>query len=64
MVPTRFGLDTGIGITLLSNAFAQRLGVAPNGEVFVGRRMSGQALTVPLARVPSLDVGPSFHKPE
>jgi hypothetical protein len=53
----RFLVDTGIGITVLSSALADRLDVAPTGETFVGRRMSGQALQVPLVRVPRIALG-------
>jgi hypothetical protein len=55
-IPARFLLDTGIGVTLVSKALAQRLGVRVSGEM-KGKRMSGQELTVPLARVPSLTLG-------
>ncbi|MGB6500267.1 MAG: retropepsin-like aspartic protease [Thermoplasmata archaeon] len=55
--PSRFILDTGIGPTLVSRRLASRLGVEPNGESFVGRRMSGQEISVPLAVLPRLRVG-------
>ena len=56
-VETRFVLDTGIGLTLLTEALCERLGVETTGEVFTGRRMSGQEVTLPLARVSSLRLG-------
>jgi hypothetical protein len=53
---TRFILDTGIGLSIISNKLAARLGVVPSGEVYRGKRMSGQELTVPLAEMPALTV--------
>lgn len=50
-VETRFVLDTGIGLTLVSTELCERIGAAPTGEVFSGRRMSGQEVSAPLARV-------------
>jgi hypothetical protein len=50
----RFILDSGIGITLLTDRFAERLGIEAGAETFTGRRMSGQAVTLPLATLPSL----------
>jgi aspartyl protease len=51
---TRFVLDTGIGLNLVSTALAAELGCAPTGETYRGRRMSGQEVEVPLARLGSL----------
>jgi hypothetical protein len=59
---TRFILDTGIGLNLVSSKFAARFGVEPNGEVYRGKRMSGQELSVPLAEVPVLAVGSCRRK--
>ena len=51
---TRFILDSGIGLTLVTDRFAERLGLEPGPETFTGRRMSGQAVTLPLATLPAL----------
>ncbi|HWD79016.1 MAG TPA: retropepsin-like aspartic protease, partial [Kribbella sp.] len=63
-VPVRVGdlqygflVDTGIGLTVISTAVADRLGVAATGETYTGRRMSGQAVEVPLVRVPRIVLG-------
>jgi hypothetical protein len=53
---TRFAFDTGIGINLVSKRLCKMLGCAAAGT-FTGKRMSGQAITVPLARLRSLAVG-------
>jgi len=59
--PTRFAFDSGIGLTLLSEAFAASIGCVPNGKTFTGRRMSGQEVTTPLGSVESLVFG-SAHR--
>jgi Aspartyl protease len=56
-VPTRFVFDTGIGINLVSESLAGRLSCRPDGSSFTGQRMSGQEVTAPLTRLPSLTVG-------
>jgi hypothetical protein len=56
-IPTRFVLDTGIGMNLVSTRLCERLGCAPTGEVSSGRRMSGQVVSAPLTRLPSISVG-------
>ena len=53
----RFVLDTGIGLTLVTDAFARRIGCVPGGTTFSGRRMSGQAVTVPLVDGPEIALG-------
>ncbi|WP_371400727.1 retropepsin-like domain-containing protein [Kribbella sp. NBC_00662] len=53
----RFLVDTGIGTTVISSAVADRLDGATTGETFTGRRMSGQAIEVPLVRVPRIALG-------
>ncbi len=53
-VDASFVIDSGIGLTLLSQAIADRAGVTPNGSTFTGQRMSGQEVTTPLAAVASL----------
>jgi hypothetical protein len=55
--PTRMILDTGIGLTLLSTDLCARAGGHLTGETYTGKRMSGQEIPVPLARVPSLNLG-------
>lgn len=54
-VDTRMVLDTGIGVTVLSAALCQRVGCARGGE-YTGERMSGQRITIPLARLASLSL--------
>jgi hypothetical protein len=56
-VATGFVLDTGIGLDLVSKSLLDRAGGRLIGETHVGRRMSGQRIDVPLARVPSLSLG-------
>jgi hypothetical protein len=53
-VDASFVIDSGIGLTLLSPKTAERAGVTTNGATFTGRRMSGQAVTTPLATLSSL----------
>jgi hypothetical protein len=56
-IETRFILDTGIGLNLISAELAARVGCQPDGTTFTGHRMSGQAVTIPLGTLPSLDLG-------
>lgn len=56
-VETRFVLDTGIGISLISRSLADRVGCRPDGPVFTGRRMSGHPVRIPLGRLTSLAAG-------
>jgi Aspartyl protease len=53
-VETRFVLDSGIGLTLVSGALSGPAGCRPTGRTFTGRRMSGQDVTLPLAVAPSI----------
>lgn len=53
----RFVLDTGIGLTLLSEELCGELGCERTGSTFTGRRMSGQDVTVPLAVLRTLTMG-------
>ncbi|MBX3207232.1 MAG: aspartyl protease family protein [Labilithrix sp.] len=53
---TRFAFDTGIGINLISKPLCKMLSCVSAGQ-YVGKRMSGQEITVPLAKVRSLAVG-------
>jgi len=55
--PARFVLDTGIGLTLVSEELAASTGARGAGRSFSGRRMSGQEVAVPLATLPALELG-------
>jgi hypothetical protein len=50
---THLILDTGGGVTVLSKRLCDRIGCVPDGT-FTGKRMSGQAITVSMVRVPSI----------
>jgi len=54
---TRFILDTGIGVNLISEMLAEQAGCQPDGSTFTGQRMSGQDVTVPLGTLSSLGLG-------
>jgi predicted aspartyl protease len=56
-IETSFILDTGIGVSLISQALAERAGVVADGSSFTGQRMSGQDVTVPLGTLSTLTVG-------
>jgi hypothetical protein len=56
-IETRFVFDTGIGLNLISEDLAARVGCGPDGSTFTGRRMSGHDVTVPLGSLSSLQVG-------
>ena len=56
--PATFLLDTGMGLTVVSDRLRQELGHPLSGEQYTGRRMSGQAIPVPLTRLGSLAFGP------
>jgi hypothetical protein len=58
-IETKFIFDTGIGLNLISQDLATRVGCHPDGSTFTGRRMSGQAVTAPLGSLSSLQVGAS-----
>lgn len=53
----RFLLDSGIGLTIVASDLAKRLDLRFTGTSFTGQRMSGQAITAPLAHLPRLAVG-------
>jgi hypothetical protein len=53
--PTHLILDTGGGVSLLSKQLCAKIGCTPDGT-FTGKRMSGQAITVPMARVKSISI--------
>jgi hypothetical protein len=48
-IETRFVLDSGIGLTLVRKELARSAGLERSGDSYTGRRMSGQAVTLPLA---------------
>jgi hypothetical protein len=54
--PTRFVLDTGIGANVISTKLCGQLGLSPTGETLVGKRMSGQSISAPLTRIPSISL--------
>jgi hypothetical protein len=56
-VETTFIFDTGIGVNLISPTLATEVGCVPLGETYTGRRMSGQAVTVPMSTLGSLRLG-------
>ena len=63
-VPVRLGgdelhflVDTGIGVTVVSERLAARPDVVRLEESYAGRRMSGQLVEAPLVRLPRLSVG-------
>lgn len=58
-IETKFIFDTGIGLNLISEDLAAKAGCRPDGSTFTGRRMSGQAVTVPLGSLGSLQIGTS-----
>jgi hypothetical protein len=55
-VEKNFILDTGIGVTLFSKSLCEQLHCVVNGE-HVGKRMSGQAVHIPMSTAKSLAVG-------
>lgn len=56
-VETEFIVDSGIGVTLVSDELAAALGAERTGATYSGRRMSGQAVELSLAKLPSLELG-------
>ncbi len=56
-IETRFIFDTGIGVNLISESLAQRVGCVPDGTSFTGRRMSGQEVTTPMGTLASVRLG-------
>lgn len=53
----RFLFDTGIGLTVLTPELARAVKCVAGHDVHTGRRMSGQEVTLPLARLSELAVG-------
>src|ERR1700722_14292491 len=56
-VGAAFILDTGIGVSLISPGLAAKVGCVPLAETYTGRRMSGQALTMPVNALGSFTLG-------
>ncbi|HST18886.1 MAG TPA: aspartyl protease family protein [Gaiellaceae bacterium] len=54
----RFVLDTGIGVSLVTESLATASGASSLGRSYSGRRMSGQEVAVPLVELPELRFGP------
>jgi Aspartyl protease len=54
---TRFIVDTGIGVNLISDSLAGAVGAARSGSVFTGRRMSGQEVTASMVSLASVRLG-------
>lgn len=54
---SRFLLDTGVGINVVSPGLAERLALPLVGERFVGQRMSGQQVEAELVYLPPIHVG-------
>ena len=61
-IDTKFIFDTGIGINLIAEDLAARANCRQDGSTFTGRRMSGQAVTVPVGSLPSLQLGPALMR--
>jgi len=60
---TRFLVDTGAGVTVVSEPLLGTLGHSPEGPPHVGQRMSGQSLSAKLYRVDSLALGRTVRAP-
>lgn len=58
---TRFILDLGIGLNLISKTFAETLDLKTEGA-FKGKRMSGQEVSVEIVTVPSISFGELEHR--
>jgi Aspartyl protease len=58
-IEAKFIFDTGIGLNLISDDLAAEVGCQHDGSTFTGRRMSGQAVTIPLGSLESLQIGAS-----
>lgn len=54
-IQTKFILDTGIGINLISKSLCEKLACKVSGS-HTGKRMSGQEVTIPMSSVPALSV--------
>lgn len=63
-IATRFVLDSGIGLTLVREELAVSAGLERTGSSFTGRRMSGQAVTLPLVQAAIVFGGHSLERHE
>lgn len=54
-ISTNFILDTGIGITMISQKLCEQIQCKKDGK-YTGQRMSGQKVTLPLSQISSLEV--------
>lgn len=61
-IDTRFIFDTGVGPNLISESLAAKVSCHPDGSTFTGQRMSGQAVTLPLGSLDSLQIGASLMR--
>jgi hypothetical protein len=61
-VDARFIFDTGIGLNLISEDLAAKVGCRADGSTFTGRRMSGQTLVVPLGSLGSFQIGANLAR--
>ncbi|RZU52322.1 aspartyl protease [Krasilnikovia cinnamomea] len=53
----RFLVDTGIGVTVVSSLVAAQVDAQATGDTYTARRMSGQAISSPLVRLPPAALG-------
>ena len=60
-INARFVVDSGIGLTLVREELAEATGIVRSGGSFTGRRMSGQAVTLPLAEASVSFAGSTFE---
>jgi len=60
-IQARFVLDTGIGISLISESFCTKISCKISGQ-FSAKRMSGQKIILPLSSLSSAQLGPLERK--
>ncbi|MGI0081146.1 MAG: aspartyl protease family protein [Nitrososphaerales archaeon] len=56
-VQSRFILDTGIGLNLISKSLCQKIRCTMTGNSYSGKRMSGQEVSLQLANVSAISAG-------
>jgi hypothetical protein len=56
-IETTLVFDTGIGVSVISPSLAASAGCVPLGETYIGRRMSGQELALPISTLGLLKLG-------
>lgn len=56
-IETTFIFDTGIGVSLISESLAAKVGCSPSGSTYTGRRMSGHPVTIPMGSLNALQLG-------